>query len=99
VTTATAAAAGAGALDAELIHVESAVVQDTSRTGAGEFVLTVDDGSGPVDVVLDAQITFSPQFGGAILGSTLDVTGLLVPATTGTRWLLKPRQNDDLVVQ
>ncbi len=99
VATATAAAAGAGALDAELIHVENAVVQDTSRTTAGEFVFTVDDGSGPVDVVLDAQILFSPQFGGAILGSTLDVTGLLVPAATGTRWLVKPRQNDDLVVQ
>ena len=98
-TTATAAAAGAGALDAELIHFESAVVQDTSRTAAGEFVLTVDDGSGPVDVVLDAQITFSPQFGAAILESVVDVTGVLVPAATGTRWLVKPRQNDDLVVQ
>lgn len=97
ITTATAATAADGALDADLIHLDSAVVRDTTRNAAGEFVFTVDDGSGPVDVVLDGQVQFSLQFQ-EVVGTILYVTGVLVPSAPGGAWVVKPRSNSDVVV-
>lgn len=97
VTTALAATADGGRLDADLVRVDSAVVQDTSRTAAGTPVLTVDDDSGPVDVVLDGP--FSIPFEGEIIGSVLRVTGVLLPSSPGGAWVVKPRSNADVVVQ
>ncbi|MEJ2218915.1 MAG: hypothetical protein P8099_20205 [Gemmatimonadota bacterium] len=99
-TTAQAATANAGGYDADLVRVAGAVIQDTSRTTVGDIVLTVDDGSGPVDVVLDAQIPFYlfPP-GATIIGATVDVTGLAIPTIPAGRWVLKPRGNADVTVR
>lgn len=93
-TTASAARAAGGSLDAALVSVTDAGIVDTATSG-GDLVVTVDDGSGPLDVVLDADITFdrAPYQPAAVI----DATGLLVPTGTG-RWRLKPRSEDDLEV-
>lgn len=97
-TTATAARADGGRLDAALVHVASAVVQDTSRdTTTGDFHARVDDGSGPLDVVIDQNLGLA--LGIYVVGATLDVTGLLVPASGGASWVLKPREARDLVLK
>lgn len=100
-TTGVAATAGGGDLDAELVQAAAAVVQDTLRNPLGEFVLQVDDGSGALDVVLDRDVPFFLNFpGGQIIGSAIDVTGVLVPpASGGVGWVLKPRNNADVVVR
>lgn len=100
-TVSTGAAAGAldGQMDANLVHVDSAVVQDTARNPAGELLLTVDDGTGSVDVVLDRDIQFFLQFGDGVIGAALDVTGVLVPSSPGGPWLVKPRATADIVVR
>lgn len=103
-TTAQAATAGSGRYDADLVRVTNAIIQDTSRTSEGDVVYTVDDGSGGVDVVLDARIpfflNFPPDSTGApvIIGSVVDVTGLEVPVFPAGRWVVKPRGNADVVV-
>lgn len=93
-TTAFAARAMEGSLDAALVSVTDARIVDTATSG-GDLVVTVNDGSGPLDVVLDADITFdrAPYRPGAVI----EATGLLVPTGTG-RWRLKPRSEDDLDV-
>jgi hypothetical protein len=56
----------------------------------------VDDGSGPVLVVLDqdAGLTRTPYVPGVVI----DATGVLVPDGSGA-WVLKPRNNSDLVAK
>lgn len=99
IATATAADAALGELDADLVRIAGATVQDTSQTADNDVVLTVDDGSGAVDVVLDREITFFLD-AGSVTGKTVDATGLLVPSrSVGGVWVLKPRRNEDIVVQ
>ncbi len=104
-TTAQAATASSGQYDADLVALSAATIQDTSRTAEGDVVYTVDDGSGPVDVVLDAQIPFFLNFpvdgGGVpiIIGTALDVTGLEIPTFPAGRWVVKPRRNGDVVIR
>ena len=97
VTTAKAASADGGSLDAALVSIANAVVKDTATLRSGDHQFTVNDGSGPVDMVLDRHITFSLQFQDSILGSKLNAAGLLVPREGGA-WTLKPRTNLDVEV-
>ncbi len=96
--TATAATAAGGTLDAQLVVVSGAIISDTSRTPTS-FVLTVSDGSGPVQVQLDQ--TADPAFqtaslpGNFVPGNEFNVLGVLVPTGTGT-WRLRPRSAADL---
>jgi hypothetical protein len=62
----------------------------------GDYQFTVDDGSGSVLVVLDedAGLSRAPYVPGAVI----DATGVLVPDGAGG-WMLKPRNNLDLVVK
>ena len=103
VTTGEAATADGGRLDAQLVRVNDAVIQDTTRNAFGELVLEVDDGTGVVDIVLDRDIPFFLNFpaGSEILGTPVDATGVLVPPEVGAggRWVLKPRGNVDIAVQ
>jgi len=92
VTTAEAANASGGALDAQLVRVRSATV--TSVTVAeGQHRFTLDDGSG----VLDAAVSTDRDFNLELLteSSRIDATGVLVPLGTG-RWRLLPRTNADI---
>ncbi len=84
-----AAGARNGSLDAANVSVRQAVVTDTASVDDG-FVMTVDDGSGPLDIFLDGQIPFDldPLVPEALLKR---VRGLLVPQAGGVEWLLKPR--------
>jgi hypothetical protein len=90
-----AADAEGGRLDAALVRVTGAVIGDTATT-AGDFPLLVDDGSGPLEVLLDRDVGF--QLRPYEPGAVLDVTGLLVPEPGGRAWRLKPRQQSDIVV-
>jgi hypothetical protein len=98
VGTLTASTADAGALDAAMVQVFDAVVADTA-TVLGSLTLTVDDGSGPLTVLLDrvADIAFRPPFAVGSLdpGARYDLVGVLVP-TGGGSWVLRPRSALDL---
>ncbi len=98
VSTATAANADGGTLDADLVRVTGAEVRDSTRTADDEFALIVDDGSGPLQVVFDRDIVFVVDFGSSILGSYVQLTGLLIPGPGGT-WVMKPRRSADVVVE
>lgn len=94
-TTSVAAEADGGALDAALVEVAGAVVTDTATTAGGDFLLTVDDESGPLEVLLDRDAGFA--FGSYRPEQVLRVTGLLVPAGGGSAgWRLKPRSSVDV---
>jgi len=95
VTTVQAAAADGGRLDAGLVRVVDATVADTA-TVSGDFIATVDDGSGPVLVVFDQDAAgLNPT--AFVPGAVIDATGLLVPDGVGV-WRLKPRTVADLSV-
>lgn len=101
-TTARAASADGGQLDADLVRVVDAVIQDTLRNSFNEAVLRVDDGSGPLDIVLDRDIPLFIDFPpDGVIGAALDATGVLLPPASGaaSTWVLKPRQSPDIVVQ
>jgi hypothetical protein len=93
VSAATAATANGGLLDAGLVQVISATISD-SATVAPDFQVTASDGSGPLKVILDANIPFSR--GNFRPGRSMNVTGVLVPNGTGG-WYLKPRAVSDVV--
>lgn len=94
-TTATAAAADGGRLDAALIRVLDVTIIDTA-TVLGDRILDVDDGSGLLQVVLSQNAGFLT---GALLpDSLLDLTGVLVPQGGGT-WQLKPRLMTDIILK
>ena len=103
-STAIAATADGGRLDAALVRVANAVIADTAtviigipgQLSTGDFVVHVNDGSGPLEVVFDRDSGF--QLGAFIPGATLNITGLMVPLTNGRDWRLKPRQASDVVV-
>jgi hypothetical protein len=92
-TTARASIADGGRLDAGLVRVIDALVGDTATIG-GDLRLTVDDGTGPLEVLLDRDAGFQL---GVLPGAIIDVSGLLVPLTSGTAWRLKPRGPSDFV--
>jgi hypothetical protein len=98
-TTAAASTAQGGTLDARLAVVVNATINDTA-TVAGDFKLTVDDGSGALEVLLDAVA--DPAFrapaipGLFVPGNKFDVVGVLVPTGAAGLWRLKPRSSQDL---
>ncbi|MGH7474861.1 MAG: hypothetical protein ACRELD_01090 [Longimicrobiales bacterium] len=98
-STTEAASALGGTADADLVTVVAALVTDTTRTADGEPRIIVDDGSGPLAIVLDQHIRFtSPLFPtGDPLLYKITATGLLVPVREG-EWALKPRSNQEVIL-
>lgn len=98
-TTAQAASAAGATRDAQFVRIDSALVSDTLAAG-GDWRLFVDDGSGPLEVLLDAASV--PQFAPAAArsvyrpGNTYRIFGLLVPTGTPGVWRLKPNAVTDL---
>lgn len=92
VTTAVAATADGGRLDAALVRILNATISDTTTLG-NDLVLTVDDGTGPSKVLLDGDISFN--FTVVAPGATRTFTGVIVP-DGGGGWVLKPRQISDV---
>ena len=92
-STAMAATASGGLLDAALAQVIGVIISDTA-TVAPDFRVTVSDGSGSLKITLDANLPFArtafrPQ-------RSMNVTGVLVPDGLGG-WTLKPRTTGDVV--
>lgn len=90
--------ADGGRLDAALVRITGATISDTTIVDGGDIRVHVADASGEAVVLLDthARVTPNPPI---TLGATLDATGLLVPDTTGTGWVLKPRSTTDVNVR
>ena len=97
-STALAARANGGGLDAALVKVVAATVRDTVTT-AGNRRLTVNDGSGPLLIQLDTIAGFrGAALAADTVGAKLDATGLLLPTGAGT-WFLLPRAPSDLIAR
>ncbi len=96
VSTAAANSASGGTLDAALVQVTRAVVKDTLTLPTGDYRMHVDDGSGPLTVVLDRDLGL--RLTPFIPGATIDFTGLLIPNTGGATWFLKPRAATDTFI-
>jgi hypothetical protein len=94
VSTAEAANATGGSLDAALVQISDAVIGETAPEGL-DFRVVGDDGSGPVTVVLDAIGGFNRN--AFVPGKVMSVRGVLVPDGTG-KWRLKPRNPGDASV-
>jgi len=96
ITTGTAATADGGRLDAALVRLLNARVQDTA-TVQGNRSLTVNDATGALEVRLDSIAGFrAPALAGDTVGARLDVVGLLVPVGAAN-WRVKPRSPSDVV--
>ncbi len=96
VTTGIAATADGGRLDAAFAQVLTAPITDTATVDTN-FVVTVDDGSGPLKIVLVGGAAAPPRFNvtGMIPGASITARGILVPDGFGG-WVLKPRQISDV---
>jgi hypothetical protein len=91
--TAAASSAAGGTRDAALVRVAGTIVA-MQPLGTGSLLI-VDDGSGPLDVVVGAAIASgNPQLGP---GGQLTATGVLAPDGAGS-WQLKPRIASDVTV-
>jgi hypothetical protein len=94
-TTGRAASADGGALDATLVRLASQAIVDTATVAeSGDFRAVLDDGSGPVSVILDRDIFFDVAVYAP--DSVITTTGLLVP-TGVDLWLVKPRSVSDVL--
>jgi hypothetical protein len=94
VTTGTASTANNGVLDAALIRITGAIITDTA-TVAPDFRVMVSDGSGALEMLLDATIPFSRT--SFAPGRSLNAQGVLVPTGAGA-WRFKPRTLDDVTL-
>jgi hypothetical protein len=98
VTTAEAATADGGRLDAALVRVVALITDTTTVLPEGDYIATAisADSAGTVDIVFDADaiLTVSTY----VPGVTVDATGVLVPTGSGT-WRLKPRVFTDVVLR
>lgn len=92
VTSAVAASAQNGALDADLVLVSSVLVSD-SMTVAPHFRVVASDGSGAVTIELDVNLGIVTS--GFRVGRIMNVRGVLVPTGQGS-WILKPRGAGDV---
>jgi hypothetical protein len=96
VSTADAATARAGNLDAALVRVRDATVSDTA-TAFGRLTLQASDGSGIVSIQFPAGFLVEAEIVALTPGMVVSITGLLVPETTN-RWRLHPRTGQDLTL-
>lgn len=95
VSTRDAASADGGDLDAALVSVSRATVTSTQVSG-NEYRFTVDDGSGALETIVSIDRGF--ELGLLVPGTELDLTGLLVPTSSPTRWVLRPRNAADITL-
>jgi len=93
-TTSLADNALGGTKDADLAFVGGTAIIDTLTVGA-DFRVTIDDGSGPLEVLFDSLLQVNTAL--YIPGDSVRATGILVP-TGGGRWQLRPRQKQEATV-
>ncbi len=92
VSTAVAASAMNGVLDAALVQITGAVISDTG-TVAPDFRVVASDGSGTLTILLDSEGGFNTSIFRP--GRTVNARGVLVPTGTG-QWQFKPRNSGDI---
>jgi hypothetical protein len=97
-TTAAAASANGGALDAALVQVNLAEILEVERLDDDDVRVLVDDGSGELEILYRAFLNVNPN---DFKPDTVFVDlarGLLVPYADGgeTRWRLLPRARSDV---
>jgi hypothetical protein len=92
--TGTAATGSSGTLDAALVQITGALISDT-LTVAPDFKVTVSDGTGSLDMILDGNLPFPRS--AFRPGRTLNARGVLVPNGVGG-WVFKPRDLGDVVL-
>jgi len=80
-------------LDAGLVQIIGALVSD-SMTVSPDFHVVASDNSGPITIILDANLPFGRT--AYRVGRSITVTGVLVPNGSGG-WYLKPRSTGDIV--
>lgn len=95
-TTARAATADGGATGADFVLVTGAEVLDV-RTSFGELILTVNDGSGPLVVRFPGGFLFDLRVTEIEVGEVLDIQGILLRASQGPSWELRPRVAFDIM--
>jgi hypothetical protein len=93
-TTAAAATAVGGSRDADLTAIAGGLIIDTLTVGTA-FRVTVDDGSGPLEMLLDPRLGYSTT--PFQPGRHVTSAGVLVPDGVGA-WQLKPREVPDISV-
>jgi hypothetical protein len=101
ITTGRAATADGGTLGAQLVRVRNADLV-TSVNSANDVVLTVDDGTGQLQILIRAFLGSDASFFKPDSARVRDATGLLVPylaAPGQTRWRLALRSGPDLVME
>jgi len=96
VSTAAARTANGGSLDAHLARITGATIESTEVTPTQDLLLTVDDGSGPLEVLIEQSTTIPTDELSTC--AILDATGILSPAPGGGAWRLKPRSVTDVTV-
>ncbi|HEV8355730.1 MAG TPA: hypothetical protein VGQ17_03085 [Gemmatimonadales bacterium] len=94
VSTAIAATAAGGVLDAALVRVTGARMSDTA-TVSPDFVIHASDGSGTLTIVIDPTLNLSRTLFRP--GDRITTRGVLVPDGAGG-WVLKPRFGGDIVL-
>lgn len=94
-TTAVAASADAGALDATLVQIGGVLTRDPSLLASGDVVVEADDGTGPLRVLLDRRARIATSYP-LQAGANVQVTGILVP--DGPQWTVRPRTSADVQV-
>jgi hypothetical protein len=94
-TTAAAATAVTGTRDADLISLVGAEILGTAAAN-GDLTVTLDDGSGPLEMVVDSILQIAP--GIFIVGDSLSGQGILVPKTGGASWQFRPRFRQDFTI-
>jgi hypothetical protein len=90
-TTSAASSAVEGRLDAALVRVTAAAPAETTPVSGGVRFL-LDDGTGELTVLAGFPVGTFPA------AAVVEVTGVLVPSTSGS-WLIRPRGSYDLVVR
>ena len=101
-STGAAAAAAGGLRDADLVRIRNGTISDTMTTVDGDFRFVVDDGTGPLTIVLQSflQINTAPIIPDSVF-RIQQAIGLLVPGTDpggGTSWRLLPRSGGDVAI-
>jgi hypothetical protein len=92
ITSAVAANAQNGALDADLVLLSSVTISD-SMTVSPHFRVTASDGTGAITIELDVNLNINTS--GFRPGRIMNVRGVLVPGVSGG-WILKPRGGADV---
>ena len=94
-TTAVAATANGGVRDADIASLVGGEILSTSSAN-GDLTVTIDDGSGPLDLVVDSVLQVAPNI--FVIGDSLSGQGILVPAAGGATWQFRPRFRQDFTI-